>query len=818
MIESASFIPLFVGLLLSVAGADPSCPLELSPPSVVVKYGDPVSVNCSTSETLLEGIGWEVTHGATGLQPVKHLTWSLDSLTHWSISPTCFISPTEDSTIEQCSQPLDIVVYTFPDTIYIDSDSAWNGRVKEFKEYDFTCIIPNIAPVQNLTVKWYKGDELLKTDTFENPSKKPVNQTSVLSFSSTRQDNGVALRCEAHLDLNDLQFNVSSQDYNITVQYGPEMHCSTEEFLEGESLEEKCQVTGYPTPVFKWTKDGQPVDPALGLSRNNSGLYTVKAEGVSALDKEVAVFVLYGPELSCPQTYTVLEYAPHNLTCTEPKGFPQPEIIWFKDGEEVDFPDNLTRGDAGQYIITASNKLSSVNLSLDITVLYPPSPIVELQDSEVDVGSTVMLKCSSTGNPRPKYSWDYYRTENVEERNEDGVSFLQIHRSTAYNTGLYKCHAWNDIGRVSETARVTVKGAKQECPIEITLDGMVIQYQEARSKKATCKPTTNSSNVKEIYWQDQQGFKTNTSWTVDTHKDWDLRPDCIGIFQGLGMCKKRLNFTLYKTPDSVSIRTAGDINSVVEDKEFQLQCDITSVAPAQNLIVRWYRGNETIKPLKETTRVTGCLENNTTCNISVTQSPLNVSSIISITMNRTHNGAELRCEVQLDLGPKGPKPAPSTTSSSLNITVYYKPEINTKKLAKRVPVFSGYPEDLVCEADGHPPPYIKWLYSSDKVPHESENNLTVSEAGIYNCTATNEVASVSYEVEVILKEDYLPLIAGFVAVTVIAISVIFVFFYSIYYKNTKMRRYSLKNPKLSTHNGNVAHNGWDLQFPMTTLS
>lgn len=65
--------------------------------------------------------------------------------------------------------------------------------------------------------------------------------------------------------------------------------------------------------------------------------------------------------------------------------------------------------------------------------------------------------------------------------------------------------------------------------------------------------------------------------------------------------------------------------------------------------------------------------------------------------------------------------------------------------------------------------------------------------------------------------DYLPLIAGFVAVAVVVISVIFVFIYSIYYKNTKMRHYSLKNPKLSTHNGNVAHNGLDMQFPMTKL-
>lgn len=82
----------------------------------------------------------------------------------------------------------------------------------------------------------------------------------------------------------------------------------------------------------------------------------------------------------------------------------------------------------------------------------------------------------------------------------------------------------------------------------------------------------------------------------------------------------------------------------------------------------------------------------------------------------------------------------------------------------------------------------------------------------------NEFLNINTSLNCVFTEDYLPLIAGFVAVTVVAISVVFLFIYSIYYKNTKMRRYSLKNPKFGNHNGNVAHNGWDLQFPMTTLS
>jgi len=51
-----------------------------------------------------------------------------------------------------------------------------------------------------------------------------------------------------------------------------------------------------------------------------------------------------------------------------------------------------------------------------------------------------------------------------------------------------------------------------------------------------------------------------------------------------------------ETPDSVSIRPM--VGSVVEQREFQLRCDITGVAPAASVGVRWYRGNETFEPLR----------------------------------------------------------------------------------------------------------------------------------------------------------------------------------------------------------------------------
>uniref|UniRef100_A0A3B3YJG9 Ig-like domain-containing protein n=1 Tax=Poecilia mexicana TaxID=48701 RepID=A0A3B3YJG9_9TELE len=281
-----------MSLYFYVTGEDASCAIELTPPRVVVKYGDPVSVKCTTSAEEFDGLGWEASEGGTGLKEERYVMLTVQSVAEWDNNPMCFIT----SGTNQCSTRLGLVIYK---NISISSSIESSEEMRENEEYILTCSILNIAPVQNLTVRWYQGNQIIYSENLTNSTKKPTNQTSIFRFTPTRQDDRTTIRCEAHMDLGPEgpQFNASSRELSIGVKY-----------------------------------------------------------------------------------------------------------------------------------------------------------------SEVEVGEVLGLKCSSVGNPRPNYSWIYYRTHNVNERTEDGISRLIINNANGFNIGSYTCHAWNEKGNVSKTVRVTVKG------------------------------------------------------------------------------------------------------------------------------------------------------------------------------------------------------------------------------------------------------------------------------------------------------------------------------------------------------------------------
>ncbi|CDQ81092.1 unnamed protein product [Oncorhynchus mykiss] len=208
------------------------------------------------------------------------------------------------------------------------------------------------------------------------------------------------------------------------------------------------------------------------------------------------------------------------------------------------------------------------------------------------------------------------------------------------------------------------------------------------------------------------------TWTVDNLTDWTIEPTCYITLIDSKQPSKVLPVILYKTPDSVSISVLRHSGPMVEGTQYQLQCDIQNIAPLQNLIVKWYKGNE---PLDNVTYST------------VSKTPVDVSDTLMISPSRNDDGAQYRCRAELDLGPEGPQPHPTVTSL-ISITVHCKPE------AEILDIRVGEEITLNCTATGKPTPLYSWHSS-----HVQEALFTPLSKlpGTYTCTASSQIGKIS---------------------------------------------------------------------------
>lgn len=85
------------------------CPLTLAPSEMVVRFGDPVSIKCSTSATDVAEMAWVTPAGDKEFKPGSDVTWMVKNLKWWTPSPFCSITLNDNF---QCSVSPVIIVYS----------------------------------------------------------------------------------------------------------------------------------------------------------------------------------------------------------------------------------------------------------------------------------------------------------------------------------------------------------------------------------------------------------------------------------------------------------------------------------------------------------------------------------------------------------------------------------------------------------------------------------------------------------------------------------------------------------------------------------
>ncbi|XP_017574461.1 cell adhesion molecule 4-like [Pygocentrus nattereri] len=261
-------------------------------------------------------------------------------------------------------------------------------------------------------------------------------------------------------------------------------------------------------------------------------------------------------------------------------------------------------------------------------------------------------------------------------------------------------------------------------PIVLTPPRVVVAYEAPAS--ANC--STNLTHLG-MGWEaplgpvDMNDDVNQLTWKVDSLTEWNIKPFCFVNVNPSYQAKKILEVIVYKVPDSVSIRL-NDMGQVTEGRTYELLCDIKSIAPLKNLVVKWYKGK---------TVINSDLSNETDT------TPKNKLAKLSISPNRRDNGAQYSCEAQLELGADGPQPPPTKKSEPLSVNVYYSP-----KFSRSVETLNQTNKEITldCTVEANPPPEYTWSTpTQDEKSNKAVLSVPALRSGTYNCTASNKYGS-----------------------------------------------------------------------------
>ncbi|XP_077069570.1 hemicentin-1 isoform X2 [Siphateles boraxobius] len=434
------------------------CPIQLNPQRVVVKYDGPVSADCKTYVPHT-GMGWEASEGAVPMSKDSLITWRVSNLTEWDIEPYCYINYNK----KQCTVTLPVTIYKTPDSVSISTVNH-NGPMMERNQYELQCDVLKVAPVQNLTVNWYKGQTLVNQTFFTDTIITPVSKTSKLQIRPDRADDGAQYWCEAKLELGEEGAQpppkVTSDPLRITVYYEPEItNCPDWSPTTGTSLDSypnSYSLVGNPHPDISWRRKSSLVQLNVSILFNtyDSDQYEITASNEHGKSTCIInITVEYPPKLNCSGSYEVKEKTLFQHRC-EDNGLPKPDVSFYKDGKLIELPYYPKWNDSGLYQFTAINKHGTVNSTFNLTILHAPVFHASQDKFVVDEDSDITLECNSTGIPEPQISWSF-KNEIIPTGRRHNILNIKAATSTA---GVYTCHAMNQFGHGDKTFKVEIRG------------------------------------------------------------------------------------------------------------------------------------------------------------------------------------------------------------------------------------------------------------------------------------------------------------------------------------------------------------------------
>ena len=293
----------------------------------------------------------------------------------------------------------------------------------------------------------------------------------------------------------------AQQAYTLEVLVPPKIHIVSDEQTAlplGQPLSLKCGARGNPQPTIAWftraNKDADkvPVDPhvasvaadgTLSVPAMPGGTHTYVCEATNDAGTDTKAYVvsaISAPRLlaSGEQELNVTQGDPAALVCGVDGGDPPPDIVWYKNGQQLDTYKNPTMllnaartqldvgdtrlTDAGRYSCVAVNAAGNASVHFVLNVAVAPKITEEPRRVIVKAGERVELPCEAVGVPEPQISWTLHDAplEDDPPRVTRRSHALVISRAEPGDARVYTCRASNWAGRVFKDIELVVLGGR----------------------------------------------------------------------------------------------------------------------------------------------------------------------------------------------------------------------------------------------------------------------------------------------------------------------------------------------------------------------
>ncbi|XP_076282094.1 cell adhesion molecule Dscam2 isoform X2 [Lasioglossum baleicum] len=281
----------------------------------------------------------------------------------------------------------------------------------------------------------------------------------------------------------------------------------------GKDAEFQCSVTGQPTPVITWTKDGLPVrESASGrnkitgtdgstlqissIVRDDKGMYQCFAQNDYEMVQATAELRLgdAAPQLLHKFIEHTMQQGPSvSLKCVA-TGNPTPHFFWTLDGFPLPQNDRFMIGqyvtvhgevishvnisvvhvdDGGEYRCSASNRVAKVHHSARLNIYGHPH-VRPMGNYAAVAGETTVIKCPVAGFPIASITWmkDGKKLPgNRRQQVTKNGTLILLDVDSSTDRGAYTCTANNTQGLSdSQTIHIEVKVPPTIAPFSFNKD------------------------------------------------------------------------------------------------------------------------------------------------------------------------------------------------------------------------------------------------------------------------------------------------------------------------------------------------------------